>query len=174
MLNVQSNSLSIVTQCLTHRAYCNFGLERLYCISNDACYLRFSSQSRIFHSFGDVTITDEGLLILVYAWHSWPLSNEGSLVCHTYCDTGHPFMWSSPTTNNTHLLLNNWQWSCHYLFSNLSRPRIKPWSSSCEAKAVQNEPLRCLQWSNLLKFSPNFDTYTAHPFYKVIYKQFSR
>ena len=110
--------------------------------------LGFSSQSRIFHSFGDVTITDEGL-ILVYAWHSWLLSNEGSLVCHTYCDTGHPFMWSSPRTNNTHLLPNNWQWSCHYLFSNLS-------PSSCEAKAVQNEPLPCLQWNNLLNFFPIF------------------
>ena len=22
--------------------------------------------------------------------HSWPLSSEGSLACHTYCDTGHP------------------------------------------------------------------------------------
>ena len=23
---------------------------------------------------------------------SWPLSSEGSLACHTYCDTGHPFI----------------------------------------------------------------------------------
>ena len=30
----------------------------------------FSSHSRIFHSFGDVTITGEGLQILTYAWHS--------------------------------------------------------------------------------------------------------
>ena len=27
-----------------------------------------------------------------YARHSWPLSSEGSLACHTYCDTGHPFI----------------------------------------------------------------------------------
>ena len=33
----------------------------------------------------------EGLGILTYARHSWPLSSEGSLACHTYCDTGHPF-----------------------------------------------------------------------------------
>ena len=26
-----------------------------------------------------------------YAGHSWQLSCEGSLTCHTYCDTGHPF-----------------------------------------------------------------------------------
>ena len=38
------------------------------------------SHLRIFHSYGDVTITDEGLLILNSAWHSWLLSD-----CHTYC-----------------------------------------------------------------------------------------
>ena len=25
-------------------------------------------------------------------FHSWPLSSESSLVCHPYCDTGHPFV----------------------------------------------------------------------------------
>ena len=50
------------------------------------------SHSRIFHSFGDVIITGEGLQILTFARHSWPLSSEGSLACHTYCDTGHPFI----------------------------------------------------------------------------------
>ena len=29
----------------------------------------------------------EGLKILTYAQHSWPLSSEGSLACHIYCDT---------------------------------------------------------------------------------------
>ena len=53
----------------------------------------FSSHSRIFHSFGNVTIAGEGLQIWTYARHLWPLlSSEGSLACHTYCDTGHPFM----------------------------------------------------------------------------------
>ena len=40
--------------------------------------------------------------------HLWPLSNEGSLTCHTYCDTGHPFImvifedpWHSHLTSNT-------------------------------------------------------------------------
>ena len=31
------------------------------------------------HSFGDVTITSEGLQILISTQHSWPLSREGSL-----------------------------------------------------------------------------------------------
>ena len=52
----------------------------------------FSSHSRMFHSYGDVTITDEGLQILTYARHPRPLNSEGSegsLACIAYCDTGH-------------------------------------------------------------------------------------
>ena len=51
-----------------------------------------SSHSRIFHSYGDVTIAGEGLQILIYARNLWPLSSEGSLTCHTCCDTGLPFI----------------------------------------------------------------------------------
>ena len=54
-------------------------------------YWGLSSHSRIFHSYGNVVITGEGLQILTYAVHSWPLSSEGSLACHIYCGTGHPF-----------------------------------------------------------------------------------
>ena len=36
----------------------------------------------IFRSFGDVTIVGEGLQILTYAGHLWPLSSESSLTCH--------------------------------------------------------------------------------------------
>ena len=53
-----------------------------------------SSHSRIFHSFGDVTIAGEGLQILTYAWHSWPLSSEGSLTC---------LLRHGPTLYNGHL-----------------------------------------------------------------------
>ena len=52
----------------------------------------FSPHSRIFHSFGEVTVTADGLQILAYTRHSWPLSSEGSLACHTYRDTGLPFI----------------------------------------------------------------------------------
>ena len=45
----------------------------------------FPSHSRIFHSFGDVTILGEGLQILTYVRHLCPLSSEGFLACHTYC-----------------------------------------------------------------------------------------
>ena len=54
-----------------------------------------------FHSFGDVIIAGEGLQILTYARHLWPLSSEDSLSCFTKCDTGHPFIMSSPITRDT-------------------------------------------------------------------------
>ena len=78
------------------------------------------SHSRIFHSYGDVTIAGEGLQILTYARHSWPLSSEGSLKCHTYCDTSLPFIRViSEDAWHSHLLSSVWQWSCHYLFLRL-------------------------------------------------------
>ena len=70
-----------------------------------------------YHSHGHVTMTGEGLQILTYARHSWPLSIEGSLACHTYCDKGHLFITViSEDPWHSHLLLSIWQWSCHYLF----------------------------------------------------------
>ena len=38
------------------------------------------------------TIIGEKLILMTYARHSWPSSSEGSLVCQTYCDTGHAFI----------------------------------------------------------------------------------
>ena len=79
-----------------------------------------SSHSRIFHSYGDVTIAGEGLQILTYARQSWPFSSEGSLTCHTHCDTGLPFiMVISEDPWHSHLLPSVLQWSCHYLFLRL-------------------------------------------------------
>ena len=79
----------------------------------------YSSHLRI-HSYGEVTITGEGVQILSYAQHSWPLSSEGSLACHTYYDTGQPFMMViSEDPWHSHLLPSFWQWSCHYLFLRL-------------------------------------------------------
>ena len=74
------------------------------------------SLSRLVHSYGDVIITCEGLQILTYARHSLPLSSEGSLECHTYCDTGLPFiMVISKDPCHSHLLPSVW----HYLFLRL-------------------------------------------------------
>ena len=82
----------------------------------------------IFHSFGDVTIAGEELQILIYARHVWPLSSDGSLACHTFCDTGHPFiMVMSENPWHSHLLPSVWQWSCHYLFKRLRSVTIGIW-----------------------------------------------
>ena len=59
-----------------------------------------SSHSRIFHSYDDVTITSEGLQMLTFNWHLWPLSSEDSLVCHTNCDR---LQWSSTRTRDPHI-----------------------------------------------------------------------
>ena len=56
------------------------------------CMFVCSFHSRIFHSYGDVAITGERMQILTNARHVRPLSSEGSLACHTHCDTGHPFI----------------------------------------------------------------------------------
>ena len=58
--------------------------------------------TRIFYTYGDVTITGVGLQILTDAWHSLPLSCEAPLACHTYCDTGIRLYWSFPRTRDTH------------------------------------------------------------------------
>ena len=51
-----------------------------------------SSHSKIFHSCGDVIIACQVLQILTSARQSCPLRFEGSLACHTYCDTGQSFI----------------------------------------------------------------------------------
>ena len=88
----------------------------------------FSVPPKNFQSFEDVTIADEGLQILTYAWHSWPLSSEGYLTCHIYCDTGQPFiMVISEDPWHSHLLPSVWQWNFHYLFQR---------SLACEANTL--------------------------------------
>ena len=80
----------------------------------------FPSHLRIFHSYGDITMTGDGLQILTYARHLWTLNSEGSLACHTSCEAGHPFiMLISQDPWHIHLLPSVWQWSCHYLFLRL-------------------------------------------------------
>ena len=53
---------------------------------------------------GDVTITGKVVLFSTFSRHSWPWSSEGSVECHSYCITGHPFiiLWTSPRNCDTH------------------------------------------------------------------------
>ena len=64
--------------------------------------LSFFVPRKIVHSYGYVTITDDGLQILtnMYAWYLRPLSSEDFLACHTYCHIR--LKWSSPRTRYTH------------------------------------------------------------------------
>ena len=59
------------------------------CLS--VCLFVFWSPTREFFTNME---TGEGLQILTYALHSWPLSSEGPLTCHTYCDTGPPSVYN--------------------------------------------------------------------------------
>ena len=70
--------------------------------------------------------TVAGRQIFTYAWHLWPLRSEGSSACHTFCDTGLPFiMVISENPWHSHLMLTVWQWSCHYLFNDLRLLRLE-------------------------------------------------
>ena len=78
-------------------SYCEnalFLLKILFSTPKQFCFvcLEFIVPLENFHSYREVTITSEGLQMLTYPRHSWPLSSEGFLVCHTYCDTGPPFI----------------------------------------------------------------------------------
>ena len=100
-----------------------------------------------FHSYGDVTIVVESLQNLTHARHSWSLSSEDSLACHTYCDTGHPFiMVISEDPWNSHLLPSIWQWSCHYLFLRLGsvaagHPAFRLWGERSNTLRHRHEAL---------------------------------
>jgi hypothetical protein len=68
-----------------------FDLRRS-CLKQVHVYLHIycsTSRTRIFHLYGDLTITGEGLQNL--GLYSAPLSREGALSCHTCCDTGLSF-----------------------------------------------------------------------------------
>ena len=87
------------------------------------CVCGFSSHSKIFHSYGDVTIAGEELQILTYARHSWSLSSESYLTWHTHCDAGLPFiMIISEDPWHSHLLPSVCHWSSHYL---ILRPSVR-------------------------------------------------
>ena len=56
----------------------------------------------------------------IHSTHGHGALHDGSLACHTYCDTWHPFiMVISEDPWHSHLLPSVWQWSCHYLFLQL-------------------------------------------------------
>ena len=99
----------------------------------------FTSHSKFFHSYEDVTNTNEGLQILTYTWHSWLMNSEGSLACHTYFDISHPFIIViSEDLWHSHLLSSAWHRGCHCPFQQFrsvaTGDRTRP--IACEANAI--------------------------------------
>ena len=106
------------------------------------------------------------LHILTYALHSWPLSSEGSLACHTLCDTWYPFIIViSKDPWHLHLLPSVWQWNCHTCFNDLcqSRPKIEFQSPACKQiwvpfSRVYSLPNTCLaaSWDDRTENDDNY------------------
>ena len=92
-----------------------------------------SSHSRIFHSYGDVTITGEGLQILTYARHSWPFGIEQ----WGFFSVPH-LLWHWASVYNGHLrgpvtlvpIAEHLEWSCHYLFLRLRSVAAGIWTTN--------------------------------------------
>ena len=72
--------------------------SRMNYITTVLVFSGFSSHSRMFHSYRDVTIAGEGLQILTYARHSWTLSSE-----ERFFSVSH-LMWHRASVSNGHLL----------------------------------------------------------------------
>ena len=118
------NNISFLIGYVSCRHLSSFNDEVLIdaCRRLFVCLFVCSTHSRIFHSFGDATITGEGLQILTHARHLRPLSSEGSLACSTCCDTGHPFiMVISEDPWHSYILPSVKQLSCHHLFYSPNR-----------------------------------------------------
>ena len=113
------------------------------------CLGFFVPIGRIFHSCGDVFTTGEGLQILTYARHLWPLRSEGSLTCRTHYNTGQPYILViSEDQWHSHLLPSVWQWSCHCLFLRLrSVPTGDRTPISCE-RFISIRPRRLINDMN--------------------------
>ena len=112
----------------------------------------FFSNSRVYHSFGDVAITGKGLHISMFARHLWPLNSEGSLLGNNYCGKGHSFKMGIPEVLWHSHWQEFWQLRCHYPFyrlsgwdSNIQHPTC--WAntlSNCATDAVHADRCVCL------------------------------
>ena len=101
-------------------------ISKTHFVSAKGFFWRKLRPSRKHSTYGDVTITGEGLKSLNYTRHLWPMNSEVSSACHSYFDTGNPFiMFISEDPWHPHLLPSAWQWSCHYLFSRLGSDAVR-------------------------------------------------
>ena len=95
-----------------------------------------SSHSRIFHSYGDVTIAGVGLQILTYARLSWSLSSKGIFIVPH-------LLWHEPTVNNGPKLNTKGQeyWSTYLtrnLIGNVEKDDSRRWKSQSRRGYFEN------------------------------------
>ena len=134
-IRISINFYPILLNSFSYRKIIITTKRELGCV----CLLVFVYYHTTFHSYGDITITDERLQILTYARHSWPLSIEDSLACHNYCDTEHPFiMVISKYPWHSHLLPSVCSWAVTTCFydSGLSRLGFEHPTSRLKANAI--------------------------------------
>ena len=95
--------------------------------------------SNMFYSYGDVTITGEGLQILTYTRHLWPFFSVPHVLWH-----GSPVYTIVISEDPRHSLLlpGAWQWNCHYLFYRLRcvATGVRTPISSMRVKQSTTEP----------------------------------
>jgi hypothetical protein len=73
----------------------------IYLVRGHLCFIThlvvcFESHEQFFSYLATVTITGDGAAKLDLCWALTAFSSEGSFTCHTYCDTGPPFLRSYP------------------------------------------------------------------------------
>ena len=109
----------------------NYYMYKMFCLVFFLCHLR------IFHSYGDVKLADEGLQILTYARHSRPLNSESSFACHTFCDTRHLFIMVISVNPYTHSY-------CRAFEGELSLPAAVFTTKVCRGWDANTQPSACL------------------------------
>ena len=89
-------------------------------------------------SYGNVTITGEGLHILTYTRHPWPLSSEGFLARLNYCNTDQQCIMVFEDPWHSHLLSSILQCSLLWTFATkvCCGWDLKIQLSACGAKAL--------------------------------------
>ena len=113
-------------------------------------FVFFSSHSRIYFSL--IWRNGEGLQILTYTQYSWPLSSIGSLTCHTYCDTGQPFiMVILEDTLHMHLMMTFGSGAVTTCFNDLDLCR----SPTCETMPLRWCLSQCIGIENSKYLSKN-------------------
>ena len=117
------------------------------------------------------TITGEGLQIFTICSVLVAIEHEESLACHTYCDTGHPFIVViSEDPWHSHLLPSVWQWNYHYLFLWLKSVEagIRTQLSACGANTLTHcaiaAAMKCEVSTRVKKFWPDVGEY-----FKLLY-----